>query len=127
MTGPAKVGGEVMTGSFHAHQVPLPQSKTDDEQLKQLQEWLSSYDVHSLFVQKAGTDTPNPADPTALFTPEVLRILPPRIDRRLGMTKETYDGYEPIDVPDFQDFVSEKADKVLSPMKAIGSKSTTRH
>lgn len=109
-----------MVGSFHAHQVPLPLAKSDDTQLSMLQDWLSSYDVHSLFIAGPG-EQPNPADPYNLFTPEVLRILPPRVDRRLGMTKETYDGYEPLDVPDFQDFVDEKATKVVSPMKTIGS------
>lgn len=120
MTGPARVDNQTMVGSFHAHQVPLPRAKSDDEQLAALQTWLSSYDVHELFVDQSGSATPNPADPGALFSPDVLRILPPREDRRLGMTKETYDGYEPLDVPDFQDFVTEKADRFISPMKAIG-------
>jgi len=121
MTGPARVDNQTMVGSFHAHQVPLPRAKSDDEQLAALQTWLSSYDVHELFVDQSGSATPNPADPGALFSPDVLRILPPREDRRLGMTKETYDGYEPLDVPDFRDFVTEKADRFISPMKAIGA------
>lgn len=58
--------------------------------------------------------------PGALFTEEVLRILPPRVDRRMGMIKETYNGFEPLDVPDFKGFVSEKAEKDLSPMKTLG-------
>lgn len=122
MTGPAKVDNKTMVGSFHAHQVPLPRAKTDEQQLAQLQEWLSSYGVHELFITHPGSTTLNPADPGALFKPEVLRILPPRVDRRLGMTKETYDGYEPLDVPDFKNFVDDKAEKQLSPMKAIGGK-----
>lgn len=122
MTGPAKVDNMTILGSFRAHQVPLPRAKTDDKQLAQLQEWLSSYDVQDLFVtHPTATAAPNPGDPGDLFKPEVLRILPPRVDRRLGMTKEAYDGYEPLDVPDFKDFVDEKADRQLSPMKAIGS------
>lgn len=125
MTGPAKVDNQTMVGSFHAHQVPLPRAKTDDEQLALLQEWLSSYDVQDLFVTHPGETRKtalNPGDPGELFKPEVLRILPPRVDRRLGMTKETYDGYEPLDVPDFKEFVDENTDKSLSPMKAVASK-----
>lgn len=121
MTGPARVDNQTMVGSFHAHQVPLPRAKTDDEQLAALQTWLESYDINGLFIEHSGSTTPpDPADPSTLFTPEVLRILPPRIDRRLGMTKETYDGYEPLDLPEFQEFVDEKPLRVISPMKAIG-------
>lgn len=121
MTGPARVDNQTMVGSFHAHQVPLPRAKTDDEQLSALQAWLSSYNVRELFVQQKGDGATSHADPSALFAPEVLRILPPRQDRRMGMIKETYNGYEPLDVPDFKEFVSEKADKFMSPMKAVGS------
>lgn len=111
-----------MVGSFHAHQVPLPRAKTDNKQLAQLEEWLSSYGVHELFTtHPTATTDPNPNDPGELFKPEVLRILPPRVDRRLGMTKESYDSYEPLDVPDFKEFVDDKVDQKLSPMKAIGS------
>lgn len=123
MTGPASVDGQVMTGSFHAHQVPLPRAKADAQQLSELQTWLGSYGIHDLLVDSASAlASSNPSDPGALFKPEVLRILPERVDRRLGMTKETYDGYEGLDVPDFEDFVDEKPTKVLSPMKAIGGK-----
>jgi xylulose-5-phosphate/fructose-6-phosphate phosphoketolase len=131
MTGPARVDHQTMVGSFHAHQVPLPRAKTDDEQLALLQKWLSSYDIHDLLDTRPGattrTRTPNPGDPGELFKPEVLRILPPRVDRRLGMTKETYDGYESLDVPDFKEFVDEKADEKLSPMKAIAGKQYLFH
>ncbi|KAF8312100.1 phosphoketolase [Clavulina sp. PMI_390] len=109
MTGPAKVDGQIVMGSFRAHQVPLPKAKADDEQLAQLQAWLESYDFPSLIA------------PDGLFTDAVLRILPPRVDRRMGMIKESYNGYTPLDVPDFKDFVSKKPEKDESPMKAIGA------
>lgn len=138
MTGPANVGEKTIMGSFRAHQVPLPLAKTDDSQLAQLQSWLDSYDFHKLLatssasststtdtnsqegyeqVRKQGFSQATDA-PGALFTDEALRILPPRMDRRLGMIKETYNSYEPLDVPDFKEFVSDKTDEQVSPMKA---------
>lgn len=141
MTGPAKLDGNTILGSFHAHQVPLPKAKTDDNQLGMLQSWLDSYDIHSLLVTHPPSEHQTSAEkeveekltkegssveaPDALFKDVVLRILPPRADRRMGMIKETYNGYTPLDVPDFRGFVSEKADKDLSPMKAVAGNNTS--
>lgn len=47
--GPKKLGDEFIEGSFHAHQVPLPNAKKDPEQLGILQEWLESYKPDELF------------------------------------------------------------------------------
>ena len=43
------MGGEFIEGSFHAHQVPLPNAKKDPQQLRILQEWLRSYRPEELF------------------------------------------------------------------------------
>lgn len=53
-TGPAEVNGQVVAGNYLAHQIPLPEAKTDPEQLKQLQTWLASYDFAELFDKEKG-------------------------------------------------------------------------
>lgn len=78
--------GEFVEGSFHAHQVPLMNAKTDPEERAQLQEWLSSYDPQKLM--------PN-GEPNA----DILEIIPEEDHLKLGQRKEVYAAYEPLDVP----------------------------
>ena len=47
-----KYKGEFIKGSFHAHQVPIPDAKTNREGLKALQQWLLSYNPVELFTKK---------------------------------------------------------------------------
>ena len=42
--GPTEVDGEKVAGNFLAHQIPLKNAKTDEKQLKILENWLKSYD-----------------------------------------------------------------------------------
>ncbi|MFF9340529.1 phosphoketolase family protein [Streptomyces sp. NPDC014773] len=46
---PAEVGGTAVEGTFHAHQVPLPDAREDPAQLKALESWLRSYRPGELF------------------------------------------------------------------------------
>ncbi|MFG2900011.1 phosphoketolase [Streptomyces zaomyceticus] len=46
---PAEVGGTPIEGTFHAHQVPLPDVREDPEQLAALESWLRSYRPQDLF------------------------------------------------------------------------------
>ncbi|WP_435850965.1 phosphoketolase family protein [Streptomyces roseolus] len=46
---PAEVGGTAIEGTFHAHQVPLPDAREDPVQLKALESWLRSYRPEELF------------------------------------------------------------------------------
>ncbi|MGW6986904.1 phosphoketolase family protein [Streptomyces sp. NPDC054946] len=46
---PAEVEGTAIEGTFHAHQVPLPDVREDPEQLKALESWLRSYRPQDLF------------------------------------------------------------------------------
>ncbi|KAF8331506.1 phosphoketolase [Cantharellus anzutake] len=124
-TGPRSVDGLPVLGSFRAHQVPLPAAKTDDKQLASLGEWLKSYDVTPLIVGDRGQSEkvsrlPGDVHPEALFSHTALRILPKKVERRIGMIKESYAGYEPLDVPAFEDFV-DTSKKEQSPMKAVGA------
>lgn len=48
-TGPKEVNGTKVEGNCAAHQVPLPNAKTDREQLKMLEEWLKSYNFEELY------------------------------------------------------------------------------
>ena len=91
MGAPAKYKGEFIEGSFHAHQVPVPDAKTDAGGLKVLQEWLSSYNPAELFTEKG-----RPID-------EVLDVVPQDKEKRLGQVKESHAGREPIVVPDWKE------------------------
>lgn len=53
-TGPTEVHGKKIAGNFLAHQIPLPEAKTDPEELRMLQEWLESYHFSELFEPKKG-------------------------------------------------------------------------
>ncbi|GGR63851.1 phosphoketolase [Streptomyces roseolus] len=46
---PAEVEGTAVEGTFHAHQVPLPDAREDPVQLKALESWLRSYRPGELF------------------------------------------------------------------------------
>ncbi|MFD3328444.1 phosphoketolase family protein [Streptomyces sp. NPDC058701] len=46
---PAEVEGKPIEGTFHAHQVPLPDVHDDPEQLRALEGWLRSYRPQDLF------------------------------------------------------------------------------
>ena len=48
-TGPKEVDGVKIEGTFHAHQVPLPNPATNPVHLQQLEAWLKSYKPQELF------------------------------------------------------------------------------
>ncbi|KAI9800004.1 MAG: hypothetical protein M1833_003533 [Piccolia ochrophora] len=106
-SGPKKVHGEFIEGSFRSHQVPLPAAKTDPGELKNLQSWLTSYKPKELF-----TDEGNVVE-------SVLNIIPKSDSLKLGQKKETYDAFEPLQVPDWQRFGVRKGTQD-SCMKVIG-------
>lgn len=53
-TGPKEVAGRKVAGNYLAHQIPLPNAKTDPEELKILDHWLRSYDFPELFNAEKG-------------------------------------------------------------------------
>lgn len=53
-TGPKEVHGRKVAGNYLAHQIPLPNAKTDLEELKILDQWLRSYDFAELFNAEKG-------------------------------------------------------------------------
>ncbi len=52
--GPEYVAGKKVAGNFLAHQIPLPNAKTDPEELAQLSDWLKSYRFNELFDAEKG-------------------------------------------------------------------------
>ena len=106
-SGPKKVDGEFVEGSFHAHQVPLMAAKTSKSQLEDLQKWLLSYGPGKLF-----TETGDAID-------SIKNIIPEEPCKRLGQRVETYKCHEILNVPDWKKFGSDKGTEE-SCMKAIG-------
>lgn len=97
-TGPKKVDGEFIEGSFHAHQIPVPNANKDEEHLQILQSWLQSYNAGKLL--KDGKPSKS-----------ILDIVPDNDDRKLGQLKRTYDSYQALNMPDWKPFAVKKFEK----------------
>ncbi|OAP61491.1 hypothetical protein AYL99_03694 [Fonsecaea erecta] len=106
-SGPKKVHGQIVEGSFKAHQVPLPKAKTDSEELKLLQEWLESYKPKELF-----KDNGDVVD-------DIKSTIPENPDRRLGQKKEVYGAYRGLKPIDWHKFAVKKGTSESS-MKTVG-------
>ncbi len=92
-TGPKVVNGLPVEGTFRSHQVPLSEVPADAEQMRQLEEWLQSYEPETLF------------DPSGALLPE-LSELAPKGDRRMGANPHSNGGslLVPLSVPDFRKY-----------------------
>ncbi len=99
-TGPKSLHGLPVEGSFRAHQVPLPEARSDPKELRMLEAWLRSYRPEELFDQ-AGRPRPE------------LVALAPEGDRRMGANPHANAGgcLEDLALPDF----TEHAVAVASP------------
>lgn len=53
-TGPKEVNGKKVAGNYLAHQIPLPNAKTDPIELDILKDWLRSYKFEELFEKGKG-------------------------------------------------------------------------
>lgn len=53
-TGPREVYGKKVAGNYLAHQIPLPEAKTDTIELDILKDWLKSYHFDELFDKEKG-------------------------------------------------------------------------
>jgi xylulose-5-phosphate/fructose-6-phosphate phosphoketolase len=80
-----KFYGEFIEGSFHSHQVPLPNAKTDDEELHALQSWLSSYNPCGLFHISSADDKED-----GCSVDEALSVIPNKPEKKLGQRREAY-------------------------------------
>jgi len=92
-TGPAKVDGEPVEGTWRSHQVPLGDFKAKPEHVRLLEEWMKSYKPEVLF------------DGNGTLIPE-LRDLPPKGDRRMGANPHANGGLllKDLRMPDFRDY-----------------------
>ncbi|KAM0436590.1 hypothetical protein ACHAPT_002298 [Fusarium lateritium] len=93
-TGPKNVDDEIIEGSFHAHQIPVPNANKDEKHLKILQDWLQTYDAGRLLKDGKPTES-------------ILEIIPDKDEKRLGQLKQTYDPYKALDLPDWKPFAVE--------------------
>ena len=123
-SGPKKLFGNPIENSWRAHQVPLPNAVNDDEEFNLLQKWLESYHPKELFnievdSTKGSTREVSPKA-SSLISDIALRIIPQETWRRMGMNRDTFAGFEPLNAPDFMEF-TQKQGEVISNMKAIGA------
>jgi xylulose-5-phosphate/fructose-6-phosphate phosphoketolase len=97
--------------------VPLPNAKTDKEELQALQHWLSSYNPHELFhIKSTASNHKEDGHPVD----DVLSVIPEQQQKKLGQRKEAYAAFEALQVPEWIDMGVKKGSQV-SCMKAVGS------
>ncbi|WP_405783436.1 phosphoketolase [Streptomyces sp. NBC_00859] len=85
-TGPARVDGLPVEGTWRAHQVPLPEVRENPDHLRQLETWLRSYRPEDLFDREGR--------PSA----DVLACVPDG-PLRLGANPHTNGGLRLLDLP----------------------------
>jgi len=92
-TGPKMVDGKPTENSYRSHQVPLADIANKPEHLRQLEEWMRSYNPEELF------------DETGSLRPE-LRELAPDGNRRMGANPHANGGLLLVDLkmPDYRDY-----------------------
>ena len=110
-TGPKEVKGSFIEGTFRAHQVPIPISRNNPENLNILEEWLKSYRPWELF------------DENGRLIPE-LKELAPVGDHRMSANPNANGGVllRELRTPDFKDFGInvERGITVAQDMKELG-------
>jgi xylulose-5-phosphate/fructose-6-phosphate phosphoketolase len=90
-TGPKMVDGKRAEGSFRSHQVPLKDTATNPEHLRQLEEWMRSYEPEKLF------------DDSGRLRVD-LAALAPKGHRRMGSNPHANGGalLRDLSMPDFR-------------------------
>lgn len=97
-TGPAQWDGVPNTGSFRAHQVPIPVDQKNMKHAPALLDWMHSYRPEELF------------DENGRLFAEIAEILPAG-DSRMGMNPVTNAGklIKDLNLPDFADYALDNA------------------
>jgi xylulose-5-phosphate/fructose-6-phosphate phosphoketolase len=92
-TGPKKVDGLPVEGTWRSHQVPLAELATNPDHLKMLEVWMKSYKPEELFDEKG-----------KLLSE--LAILAPKDERRMGANPHANGGrlLHDLKMPDFRDY-----------------------
>jgi xylulose-5-phosphate/fructose-6-phosphate phosphoketolase len=91
-TGPKELHGLPLEGSSRSHQVPLPDVRSDSEQLAMLDLWMHSYEPEELFGQTGALRSD-------------LAELPPTGDRRMSANPHSNGGalLQDLKMPDFRE------------------------
>lgn len=92
-TGPKEVRGNIIEGTFRAHQVPVTISIDDKENLKILEDWLRSYHPEELFLENGR------------LIPEIQELSPVG-NRRMSANPNANGGLllKELRTPDFKDY-----------------------
>jgi xylulose-5-phosphate/fructose-6-phosphate phosphoketolase len=92
-TGPQKVDGVPVEGTWRAHQVPLAELAKKPEHIRQLEQWMKSYRPEELF------------DENGALIPELKELAPKGI-RRMGANPHANGGLllKDLRMPDFRDY-----------------------
>ena len=92
-TGPKEVAGHKVEGSWRAHQVPIPDVRSNPTSLKLLESWMRSYQPEELFDAKGRLR-------------EELRALAPTGSRRMSANPHANGGLlrKDLKLPDFRDY-----------------------
>jgi xylulose-5-phosphate/fructose-6-phosphate phosphoketolase len=92
-TGPKRLDGHPVEGTWRSHQVPFSDARTDPEHLAVLENWMRSYRPEELF-DAEGRPVPQ------------IRALSPRGDRRMSANPHANGGelLRDLRMPDFRDF-----------------------
>jgi len=106
-SGPKELHGKFIEGSFHSHQVPLPNARKDKDELNALQVWLQNYKPEELFTENGDV------------IDEIKSVIPTSDSKKLGQRFEAYKGYAAPDLPDWREFGVHKGSQE-SAMKTIG-------
>ncbi|TPX35719.1 hypothetical protein SmJEL517_g02021 [Synchytrium microbalum] len=105
--GPKATHGLPVEGSWRAHQIPLTNPFTDDEQFKGLNQWLKSYGPEELF------------DDNGVPIAAVLDAVPSEM-LRMGRNPHTYAVHEELDTPDPSKFAVKESKNETEWVGAMG-------
>lgn len=96
-SGPKELAGQRIEGNALSHQVVLMEAKTDPNQLKMLDDWLSSYKFKELFSRESG------------FGGFIDAIMPEQ-HQRLGASRHALGGdpiYKPLNLPEVETYAED--------------------
>jgi xylulose-5-phosphate/fructose-6-phosphate phosphoketolase len=110
-TGPKLLHGHHVENFWRAHQVPIPDAKTDASDLAEVEAWLRSYKPETLF------------DQSGKLVPE-LQALAPEGDRRISANPHANGGLlrKPLEMPDFRAYAVDPkghAQQYISPTATL--------
>src|SRR5262249_52103023 len=94
-TGPKVVDGHAVEGTFHAHQVPLAEVRSNPQHLQLLEQWMRSYRPEELFDERGRLRAE-------------LSELAPRGTRRMGANLHANGGLllRDLRMPSFRDYAT---------------------